>query len=81
MRETVAPPRGRDDAVSLKPVIVPHNAQMVNEQRNRVDDALTSLVKLHLPPDQDGDEEAANNRREDVHDVLRSLVKGNVFPA
>ena len=52
---------------------------MVNEQKSRVNDALTSLVKLYLPPDKDENEEVANNRREHVHARLKRLIEGNVY--
>ena len=52
---------------------------MVNEQRSRVNDALTSLVKLYFPVHSDESEEVANNRREDVHAALKRIIEGNVF--
>lgn len=52
---------------------------MVNEQKGRVNDALTSLVKLYFPKDRDENEEIANNRREDVHARLKRIIEGNVF--
>ena len=49
---------------------------MVNEKSTRVYEALTSLVKLYLPFDDDGKEDAANDRREDLHAILRDIVDG-----
>ena len=49
---------------------------MVNESTDRVSDALKSLVELHLPPDQDGDREGADDRRDGVHDLLKYIVEG-----
>lgn len=62
----------------MKPPTVPRNAQMVNEQRSRIDDALASLVKLYLPLDPDEDEEATNDRREGVHGALRCVLEERV---
>lgn len=52
---------------------------MVYETNDRVSDALTSLVELFLPPDPDKDEEEANDRRDDVHDILESIIEENAF--
>ena len=52
---------------------------MVNEQKGRVNDALTSLVKLYLLIGKDENEEVANNRREHVHAALKRIIEGNVF--
>ena len=49
---------------------------MVNESSNRVSDALKSLVDLYLSPDQDEDREEADDRRDDVHDILKHIVEG-----
>ena len=51
---------------------------MVHDQRSRVDDALTSLVKLYLPPHPNEDDEAANDRREDAHDAIRCIIEEDV---
>ena len=51
---------------------------MVNGQSSRVDDALTSLVKLYIPINRDEDEGVANERREDVHAALQRIIEGSV---
>lgn len=50
---------------------------MVNAINNRVSDALTSLVKLFFPPEDGQDEEEANDRRDNVHDLLKSIIEGH----
>ena len=52
---------------------------MVYETNDRVSDALTSLVELFFPPAPDEDEEGANERRDDVHDILESIIEENAF--
>ena len=52
---------------------------MVNEKDSRVHDALASLVKLFLPSDHDENSEVVNDRRDDVHDTLSSIIEGNGF--
>ena len=49
---------------------------MVNESSDRVSDALWSLVELYLPPDQDVDRDGADNRRDELHDILKYMVEG-----
>lgn len=49
---------------------------MVSESSNRVSDALKSLVELYVSPDQDGDRAGADDRRDDVHDILKHIVVG-----
>ena len=55
------------------------NAHMVNEINGRVDDALASLVKIYIPYNNYEDEESAEDRREDVQDILRSIIEGHAF--
>lgn len=52
---------------------------MVYETNDRVNDALTSLVELYFPPAPHEDEEAAYDRRDDIHDTLESIIEENAF--
>ena len=65
--------------ISIKLPTATSRALMVYETNDRVSDALTSLVELFLPLAPNEDEEGANDRRNDVHDTLESIIEENAF--